>query len=192
MTDNEYRALFEKSPADAQNTLYEEYLNYVYSIVFKKLRICARAEDIEECVSDVFTAVFLSYDSKQSINGDLKGYIGRIASNKAINMFHSLTAKKNNAAYIEELETQPISEDTVADNAERKELRDNMIKCIQALGEPEASMMIQKYYYNMRSYEIGKMLSMPAGTVRVRCNRALKKLKAMLEDKGFELKEERL
>ena len=59
MTDNEYRALFEKSPAAAQNALFEEYINYVYSIVFNKLRSCGSAEDIEECVSDVFSAVSL-------------------------------------------------------------------------------------------------------------------------------------
>jgi len=192
MTDNEYRTLFEKSPSAAQNALFEEYINYVYSIVFNKLRSCASAEDIEECVSDVFSAVFLSYDSKQNINGDLKGYIGRIASNKAINMFRSLTAKSRQTDYIEELETQLPSDDAVAENAEQSELQDIMIKCIRSLGEPEASIMIHKYYYNMRSNEIGKKLSLPAATVRVKCSRALKKLKELLSAEGFDLKEGRL
>ena len=67
-----------------------------------------------------------------------------------------------------------------------------MIRCIKGLGEPEATMIIHKYYYNMRSGEIGKKLSMPAGTVRVRCSRALKKLKALLMAEGYDLEEGRL
>lgn len=189
MTDNEYRALFEKSPAAAQNALFEEYINYVYSIVFNKLRSCGSAEDIEECVSDAFSAVFLCYDRKQNINGDLKGYIGRIASNKAINMFHSLSAKTDRTTYIEDMTVQLPSEDTVTENAEQSELQDVMIKCIKSLGEPEASIMIHKYYYNMKSNEIGKKLSLPAATVRVKCSRALKKLKELLTAEGYDLKE---
>ncbi|MBQ6213576.1 MAG: sigma-70 family RNA polymerase sigma factor [Ruminococcus sp.] len=192
MTDNEYRAMFDRSPAAAQNALFDEYLNYVYSIVFNKLRSCGSAEDIEECVSDVFSAVFLSYDNKQELNGDLKGFIGRIASNKAINMFHSLTARNGRTAYIEELDEQLTSAETVMESAERSELQNAMIRCIKGLGEPEATMIIHKYYYNMRSGEIGKKLSMPAGTVRVRCSRALKKLKALLMAEGYDLEEGRL
>lgn len=192
MTDNEYRRLFEKSPAEAQNTLFEEYINYVYSIVFNKLRSCGSAEDIEECVSDVFSAVFLCYDSKQNINGDLKGYIGKIAANKAINTFRSLTAKSRQTSYIEEMDTQLPSDDTVMETAEQTELQNVMIKCIRSLGEPDSSIMIHKYYYNMKSGEIGKKLSMPAATVRVKCSRALKKLKELLSAEGFDLKEGRL
>ena len=189
MTDSEYRALYDRSPAAAQNALFDEYLNYVYSIVYNKLRSCGREQDIEECVSDVFSAVFLSYDDSQTINGDLKGFIGKIASNKAINMFHSLSARNGRTAYIEELDGQLPSEVSVTENAERSELRDIMIRCIKALGEPESTMVIHKYYYNMKSGDIGRKLSMPAGTVRVRCSRALKKLKAMLAAEGYELKE---
>lgn len=189
MTDNEYRALYDRSPAAAQDALFDEYLNYVYSIVYNKLRSCGRTEDIEECVSDVFCAVFLSYDATRSYSGDLKGFIGKIASNKAINMFYSLSAKNGHPVYIEELEEQLPSADRLSEGAERSELREVMIRCIKALGEPEATMIINKYYYNMKSSEIGRRLSMPAVTVRVRCSRALKKLKELLAAEGFELKE---
>ncbi|MBR6967333.1 MAG: sigma-70 family RNA polymerase sigma factor [Ruminococcus sp.] len=189
MTDNEYRTMYERSPAAAQNALFDEYLNYVYSIVYNKLGSCGRKEDIEECISDVFCAVFLSYDATRSFNGDLKGFIGKIASNKAINRFHSLSAGNGRSVYIEELEEQLPSADRLPEAAERAELREVMIRCIKALGEPEATMIICKYYRNMKSSEIGRRLSMPAVTVRVRCSRALKKLKELLAAEGFELKE---
>ena len=98
MTDKEYRELSEKSEKLAQNKLYEEYINYVYKIVYNKLRSCASNEDIEECVSDVFLAVFLNYHNNEGTDGDLKGYIGTIASRKAINKYHSLMAKSGKTA----------------------------------------------------------------------------------------------
>ena len=59
MTDKEYLELYRNSPTIAQNMLFEEYVGYVYSIVFNKLRSCAGHEDIEECVGDVFFSVYL-------------------------------------------------------------------------------------------------------------------------------------
>ena len=109
MTGKEYCRLYRKSRDKAYDALFESYCNYVYAIAYNKLRSVASKEDIEECVSDVFSSVFLSYDAKGSFNGDLKGVIGKIASNKAINMFHSLSAKNGGSLsysleFFEELE----------------------------------------------------------------------------------------
>ena len=89
MTDREYRRLYDISPEEAQNTLFREYVGYVYAIVYNKLRSCASTQDIEECVGDVFLAVYLSYDEKGRFEGDLKGFIGTIASRKAISFITS-------------------------------------------------------------------------------------------------------
>ena len=53
MTDTEYRVLYDKNPNAAQIALYDEYLSYVYAIVYNKLRSCGSREDMEECVGDV-------------------------------------------------------------------------------------------------------------------------------------------
>jgi RNA polymerase sigma-70 factor (ECF subfamily) len=50
-------------------------------------------------------------------------------------------------------------------------------------------MMIQKYYYNMNSTEIAQNHSMSPAVVRVKCSRALKKLKELLSAEGYDLKE---
>ena len=91
MTDSKYRNLYEQSPDKAQRALFDEYLNYVYSIVYNKLRSCGNREDIEECVGDVFAAVFMSYDKNGGFDGDLKGLIGTIAFRKAVQAFRKLS-----------------------------------------------------------------------------------------------------
>lgn len=189
MTDSEYRTLHESSVDAAQNALFEEYFNYVYSIVYNKLRSCGTREDIEECVSDVFSAIFIRYEKEGFSAGELKGLIGAIASNKAVSMFRSLSARIGRTSPIDE-QTNEIADDTcIMENAERSELQEILLKCIDELGEPDSTMIIQKYYFNKNSNEIAKKLSMTPAAVRVRCGRAVKKLKDLLSAHGFGLKE---
>ena len=70
MTGNEYCALHRQSADKAYNALFESYCDYVYAIVFNKLRSTASREDIEECVSDIFADIFFGYDLNSSYNGD--------------------------------------------------------------------------------------------------------------------------
>lgn len=57
-----------------------------------------------------------------------------------------------------------------------------MIEKINELGEPDSTIIIQKYYYNRSSSEIAKLLSMKSSAVRMRCGRAMKKLRKKLEE----------
>ncbi|MCR4796240.1 MULTISPECIES: RNA polymerase sigma factor [Ruminococcus] len=189
MTDNEYRTMYEISPQKAQTALFDEYLNYVYAIVYNKLRSCGNREDIEECVGDTFSAVFISYDREGKFNGDLKGFIGTVASRKAVQMFRRLSAKSNSTVYIEDETTEFADSQRIEENAERLEIRSLLLKLIKSLGEPESTMVIQKYYYNMNSTEIAQKHSMSPAVVRVKCSRALKKLKELLLKEGYDLKE---
>ncbi len=59
MTSRELTALMEKSPVSCHKALVKEYGRYVYAIAYNKLRGCGTSEDIEECVSDVFAALFM-------------------------------------------------------------------------------------------------------------------------------------
>ena len=68
MTSRELTALMEKSPVSCHKALVKEYGRYVYAIAYNKLRGCGTNEDIEECVSDVFAALFMQceYDLSMS------------------------------------------------------------------------------------------------------------------------------
>ncbi len=188
MTDNEYRMLYDKNPNAAQTALFDEYLSYVYAIVYNKLRSCGSREDMEECVGDIFSAVFISYDRNGKFDGDLKGFISTIASRKAIQMYRSL-CRKSNTVYIEDETTEIADDERIEDNAERSALRSTLLRVISSLGEPDSTMILQKYYYNMNSSEIAYKLSMSPASVRMRCSRAIKKLKDLLKAEGYDMKE---
>ncbi|WP_296616925.1 hypothetical protein [Ruminococcus sp.] len=75
MTHEEYRKASESSKEEAQRILFNEYFNYVYTIVFSRLRSCANREDIEECVSDSFADIYIHYDENRDVSGDISGFI---------------------------------------------------------------------------------------------------------------------
>lgn len=188
MTDNEYRKMYDKDPRKAQTALFDEYLGYVYAIVYNKLRSCGSREDIEECVGDVFSSVFISYDSSGRFDGDLKGLIGTIAKRSAIQKYRNLV-RHSDTVYIENEADEIADTQCIEENAERSVMKNTLLKLINSLGQPDSDIIIQKYYYNMNSNEIADKLSMQPTSVRMRCSRALKKLKKLLADEGYDMKE---
>ena len=62
-----------------------------------------------------------------------------------------------------------------------------ILEKIAELGEPDSTIIIQKYYYGRTSKEISEMLSITPEHIRVRNSRAVRKLKDMLEHEGISL-----
>ena len=94
MTQKEFRKAAALSEENAQRSLFDEYFNYVYTIVFSRLRSCASREDIEECVGDVFADVYMQFDERKAFNGDPTGFVGTVARRKAADMYNRLTKKQ--------------------------------------------------------------------------------------------------
>ena len=186
MTGKEYCTLYKRSRDAAYDALFENYCDYVYAIVYNKLRSTASREDIEECVSDIFADVFFGYDTESSNDSDMQGYIGTVAKRRAINAFHSLAAKNGHFSDNSEEELFNIGSDKdIEADSDMAETRSILISKINELGEPDSTILIQKYYYDRSSSEIAKLLSMKASAVRMRAARALEKLKTTLAAAGI-------
>ncbi|MBR4319771.1 MAG: sigma-70 family RNA polymerase sigma factor [Oscillospiraceae bacterium] len=164
-----------------QKEIYDTYWNYVYTIVFQILRNTGTPEDIEECINDIFTEVFRHYDFSHSET--LKAYIGTAARNRALNFRASLTARASHVRNAEEEELSAVaSGEDIPASIEQKELTKLLLDSIASLGEPDATILIQKYFYQSKSAEIAKMVHLSPIAVRSRCHRALKKLRKLLKD----------
>ena len=181
MTGSELRELLSSSPADCHRALMKEYGRYVYSIVFNKLRSCGTQEDIEECVCDVFADIFIKFEYDEKYVNDIKGYIGTVAKRTAIDRFRSISAVSRYTACADEDEmAQLVSDFSVEEQADSSELRRVLLQKINELGEPDSTILIQKFYYHRKSSEIAETVSMTASSVRSRCTRAIGKLKQKL------------
>lgn len=160
--------------------LFDEYYSYVYAIVYNRLRGCAKREDIEDCVSEVFVALFRFLDSGKK-SDSMKNLIFGIAKHKSADMFNAVTGHRHRTFTLNDEHTENIPDDlNIESDSERREMQHIVFQNIKSLGEPDATIIMQSFYYNKTSGEIAEMLGMKASAVRKRQSRALKKLKDKL------------
>ncbi|SEK29238.1 RNA polymerase sigma-70 factor, ECF subfamily [Ruminococcus sp. YRD2003] len=183
MTDKDYRNELEKSEYNAQKMLFDEYINYVYAIVFSLLRGVAEREDIDECVSDTFSDIFSGYDKNSAFDGEMKGFIAIIARRNAANYYKRLSSKGITSP-LEELNAAPDTTD-LSREFEKAEIRRLLIQKTLELGEPDSTIVFQKYFCGRNSKEIAKIVSLKPSAVRMRCTRAVRRLKEMLSEAGI-------
>ena len=62
MNGDEFIRIRKHSRSEAHQTLFDEYYNYVGTIVINHLRNVGTQEDIQECISDVFAKVFFALE----------------------------------------------------------------------------------------------------------------------------------
>ena len=167
--------------------LFDTYCNYVYTIVFNRLRSCAGLEDIEECVCDVFAEVYLHYDSEKAAGGSIQGFIGTVARRRASAYFRRAAASGKAAVSDEELLNAADPGTDIEGEIESRELHSILLDRIEELGEPDSTIIMQKYYYGRTADEIAGMTSLTPENVRVRSGRAVRKLREMLEKAGISL-----
>lgn len=181
MTAEEYSALYRKSPDKAYRQLFEEYCGYVYAVVYNKLRSTASREDIEECVSDVFTDIYFNYNTESVYKGDMHGYVSTVAKRKAVDMYRRITARSAHYTETDDDSISMIHSDyDIEHDFDRVDSQRQLINAVKSLGEPDSTILIQKFYYDRTSSEIAELLSMKSASVRMRCTRALKKLGEIL------------
>lgn len=178
MTDSELRALIKTSPAQGHRALYDTYANYVYAVISRHLAGYGSREDIEDCFVETFTMVLQHIDD---ITGDsLKAYIGVAARNRALSFRGKLGWQMQNTVPLEDAAEPSVQH--VEEHLEQKALHAQLMQEVKNLGEPDATILIQKYFYGRKMKEIGKMVGLSANAAQVRCSRALKQLRNKLSD----------
>ena len=175
MTHEEYR----KDMASAAEAIFNEYYAYIYTVVRSRLICCASKEDLEECISDIFADIYIYLDEHKDNDGDLTGIISVIAKRKAIYYYYKLTRKPFST---EELSPEETADDDIEEDYEQKEQRRKLLSVIKQLGEPDSTIIIQKYFFGCKSGEIAKSVGLSSAAVRMRCSRTLKRLKKMLTE----------
>ncbi|WP_303788978.1 RNA polymerase sigma factor [Ruminococcus flavefaciens] len=179
MTDMDIKRLISNSPDKGFKTLFSEYWSYTYTIVFNVLRGIGSKDDIEDVTADVLSDVMMNCDTEH--NGSLKAYIGTSAKRRAIDLRRFLSSHRSISIDEDESLSIPSAENVVT-STESSHISALLLDKIEALGEPDAEIIIQKYFYDRNSAEIAHTLGMNPITVRSRLRRALKKLKAAISE----------
>ena len=153
---------------------------FVYTIVYGRLSKVGSKQDVEECVSDVFSEVYQTRKLIDLEKGSLKSYLAVLSKRTAIDAYRKLR-KKADGISLDEFDHNWISSDIDVEKIViDSETGDLLIQEIQALGEPDSQIMIRKYYLGESSKVISKALGIKENTVNKKASRALVKLKQAL------------
>lgn len=183
MKEDELRKQIFRSEKDGFRNLFIQYQSYVYSIVWRKIKNVGTKEDAEECLSDIFSQIFLHFHEIEE--GKLKTYISMISGRMAVDKYRNLTAKKNKSAEDESNLEKIRSDDDIVEGMENSEISRVLYEKILTLGEPDSTIIVDRYYYDLNSSEIAKQLDISASNVRIRLSRALKHLRKAIAEEGL-------
>lgn len=172
MTD--LSTLMKTDPNAGIRTLFQEYGGLAYMTVRRVLKGYPD-DDVEECVSDVFYYLFRHRRRLDFSDAAFKSYLIRTAEHKALDL-------KRKSARLPVPSEDALWEQTASERSAEEEAiallsHEELINRIRALGEPDATIVLAKYWLGMTSAEIGERLDMKPNTVVQRTKRALKKIR---------------
>lgn len=160
--------------------IYDEYFSKVYFYVKRILGNLGTNEDVEECVSDVFLALWKDYHKYDKERGTLNTYINVKTRTIALN-FRKKLSNYGGEYKIDPIEDKDIpekitmnTEEIVMDKIEEKRI----LRIIEMFNEPNKSYFYLRYFKNYDIKTIAKMYNTTISSVDnrlYRCRLALKK-----------------
>ena len=185
MTEHELRTLIGRSRDEGFRQLFQQYSGYVYAIVWNRISSVGSREDAEECMSDIFSEIFLHFDRIE--DGKLQSYIRTVTKRTAIDAFRRLSNLPEMLS-IDDEEAQEVASALDVEQAyDESALRQILLDKIQMLGEPDATIIMMKFFYDRKSDEIAKAVHLNPVAVRMRVNRAMTRLRKLLNDENITL-----
>lgn len=156
-----------------------EFTPYIYTIINNK-KIILNEEDKEEVISDVFLAVWKN-QNKLELDRKMSLYIGGIANNiiskklSQICNFFDINEYENNLFILENFDLK----------IENKDKTDLILREIENMKQEDKKIFILYYYHSKSLKEISEELNIKEEKIKSRLFRIRKKLKKVLEKRGY-------
>ena len=180
MFDSTILELIKSNPERGMTELINQYTGLVYTIISNKISGICTKEDIEEAVSDVFTAFYCKAKEIDLSKGTISAYLASIAKHKATDRLRNCSRRcelfSEDADFIEIPDSYNLESET-----EKKVLYAELIKNIKALGEPDSTIIFRRYFLGETTKAIGEHIQMHDDNVRKHLSRALKKLQTTMK-----------
>lgn len=160
--------------------IIDTYTPYVGTIVYHIIGTRMDAADVEEVTADVFFALWNQADRVRP--GHLKGYLSRIARNRAVNKLRELRVDLS----LEENELgEPAGNGTPETEVIGREERKAVRRALDSMREPEREIFLRHYYYCQTVCTISVEMGLNPSTVKSKLVRGRKKLKQSLMEGGL-------
>ena len=186
MDDKEIIALFLARDEGAIQAAQRQYGGYCAAIANGILDDRGAAE---ECVNDTWLRCWQSIPPQRPRS--LKSFAGRIVRNLALNVRRTDAAWKRGGGQVpvalEELNEVVSGEDTPEEALDRTVLLEALNRFLAELPEVQRNLFLRRYWYLDSAEQMAKRFAMSKTQVTTTLHRLRVKLRAYLEQEGFEL-----
>lgn len=129
-------------------------------------------------MADVFSEFYTELAKYDPNVSSIKSYLCVLARNHAIDIVRKRERQRSDVSLNDEDSLLQISDNITIDNEiAEEELRREVFSRVKALGEPDSSIIIRKYYLGQSSKEIADALKLTVSNVDTRASRAISKLR---------------
>ena len=159
--------------------LMDNYNKLLWLVVGNILEKVGTAEDIEDCISEVYLKLMENpkgYDHKL---GSIKSFLVRSGKNTAIDRYRQL-AKSNVIMLSEEMFTQNRDDD-VLETVIHTEGKTALLEAINLLKEPGKEILIRRYFFDEKPKEIARKMQLAVKDVENKLYQSKLKIKKHFE-----------
>ena len=181
MEDSKLLQLLHSDPDAGMAALTAKYAALVYAVVRGALAGATHlySSDTEDCVADTLSEFYIGLAGYDPTRCSIKSYLCVLARHNAIDLLRRRDQQRGVASVEDESAVEPVAFDEDMGALAERELREQVLSAVVALGEPDAAILLRKYYFGQSSKQIAAALGMRASNVDTRAHRAIDKLKRM-------------
>jgi len=158
--------------------LYDLHLPKIYRFVFLKV---GRKQDAEDITQQVFTSAWQSMKSYEHKGFPFSSWLYRIAGNAVIDYYRT----SKTSVSIDQVPEEYFSESSDAEQNIDTAINMSTVRvALTKLDHDQQSVLLMKFVEDLTNKEIAETLGKTEGAVRVIQHRALKQLKAKLDEQA--------
>ena len=158
--------------AVALRELYDRYGKVVYSFAY---RLTGDATLSEECVQDVFVALWRRAADFDPTRAKLTTWLFVVARNRAVDLGRQKARRPELRDDLEPASAAPDPADLAADADEAQRVAEAMAE----LPEEQLAVLRLAYFDGLSHVEIAELIGIPLGTVKGRVRLALERLRSL-------------
>ena len=157
---------------DALSFLIDQHGAALSALAGQILRGIGTAEDVEECVSDVFVHVWNHPDDYDPTRGTVRTWLFILTKSRALDRRRQLRRRAR-----VDMDFRASAPDTVVHQVLSRERQEELVACIEHLDVGVREVIVRRYLLGMSIPEIVEAMQLPRTTVDNRLSRGRRQLR---------------
>lgn len=160
-------------PGKGMRLVMDRYMGLMLQIACSHLQTAGGMDAAKECVYDAFAEFYKSFSSFDPSKGTVKAYLAVIVKRRAVRMYREYEMRCRVGELTEEIPAKDVYGSV--------ETRQVIKEALGRLNEEERKIVMMKYYWGFPTKKIAAEMGLRANTVDKKAQRALEKLRDLLE-----------